>query len=1058
VANAYQLEHFYRGQLVITGTPQEDLRLLAASPGVKPELVAEAVQIALMPPTKDNASGAVSLVRGKGGSYYFVQTQIAGAGQVMTHVVLLPADLVRSLSGNLKALLGLVQPTLPTFEKGDARLPLLPFMSAEPPLPQQQTRALLALMTASRDRIQTIETMLASIIGGTPLIVMGAPPELEARLSFVEGLQALLPPPARAGVTFATHSAPLRTPEAIIIFYPDAEPPADVTTYRWQDATTGGLKATDDYARYITSQLRLDTTLVLEQTAGLTPVAGWRIRQGDSLGDALRYASKRLRIDNAVLNNQPVELVDAAQILTDDPSLTEALKLAYVSHIVKLALPLADTERLQMLGRVVRGDEELENALLRQIEEFLSAGVHAGTIFDALVDWLSTTGGFRGLFWSEQAQRAAKMHADSLIRARDAAGLAHFLHSAGNAPPHVNMDSVLPGLLDQAMPLASDNDDLARMMFTRAAATYPTDRFMRLFAERDLINRLPPVLARLQPHLLNASSEDASGLLAGAARAFGEEDRDRLAVRFAEIAITNGNPTLIDAPTLALLAEAAASESGSTYDQTLRWLTRNLATEPVLVRVGETGAEHLLRIQLSRRAYNDFAVTVAVIGRALYRDQETAQTDFAEFIERLFLYAHLPAEDAQAALDALANSGLKPLVMMRAHYAVQSATDWSPAVAKSAAALNTLVMGNPRVALQLPIELHLGLVQYHMRREDAPSATRIADVLPEIAINEGEEEGVRSMLRMCKLLSGDEALRKIAVDLLRKYVRKLPSGDDRRAAARISERMGEKVKTALLATLIFKRMFDGVPIEEYTAQLHITTALLHDTAVAFVDKERYPGLKIIMSDLDSLSGGITREERRELGREILDLGKLIVSIAQKHRMIHPRQTDAQLEALIAGRAEAAAPLDVLRIAGGYFAEGANQREPITQSATGHPLGTRGARDVLDQVKIALKLLRNFARAFPTEPRGSYNPVVLRGELESMWDEVSANDQNQLVRNLSRDFQRLPDLIIFIAERGSARALLDDDRNMRRLELGERKPESTLELYRLISGYFRARAR
>ena len=46
----------------------------------------------------------------------------------------------------------------------------------------------------------------------------------------------------------------------------------------------------------------------------------------------------------------------------------------------------------------------------------------------------------------------------------------------------------------------------------------------------------------------------------------------------------------------------------------------------------------------------------------------------------------------------------------------------------------------------------------------------------------------------------------------------------------------------------------------------------------------------------------------------------------------------------------------------------------------------------------------------------------------------------------------------VANRGNPRVLREDDRTGRKLNANQRKPESTLELYRFVGGYFSARMR
>ncbi|MBE0689931.1 MAG: hypothetical protein IH587_07395, partial [Anaerolineae bacterium] len=267
---SFRLDHFYFGQLVQDGKAVREAVVLGASPGVKPEHVAECTQTALVPPLPRHPRGTWAILRAKFVAYLFVQTQIGEAGQVVAHFILMPADVVRAYSGNLHSLMSLLHGQAPAFERPQERTMPIELAEPQPPDAGQQTAAMLVLMSATRDRIQTIETLLAGVISGTPVMIQGAPADLVERVRFIEGLQALLPPPARPGVTFTTYATRRRHLDAVINFYSDDEPPENALVYRWHEDHTSGAHPTNDYARYITSQLRLDTALVLEQTAALT--------------------------------------------------------------------------------------------------------------------------------------------------------------------------------------------------------------------------------------------------------------------------------------------------------------------------------------------------------------------------------------------------------------------------------------------------------------------------------------------------------------------------------------------------------------------------------------------------------------------------------------------------------------------------------------------------------------------------------------------------------------------------------------------------------------------
>ena len=68
-----------------------------------------------------------------------------------------------------------------------------------------------------------------------------------------------------------------------------------------------------------------------------------------------RNASYRLKIDSSIVNNQPVDATETAKVLTEDPTLTEQLRAAYVRHLLAFALVLDEIERLRSEAKSRKG-------------------------------------------------------------------------------------------------------------------------------------------------------------------------------------------------------------------------------------------------------------------------------------------------------------------------------------------------------------------------------------------------------------------------------------------------------------------------------------------------------------------------------------------------------------------------------------------------------------------------------------------------------------------------------------------------------------------------------
>ena len=99
-----------------------------------------------------------------------------------------------------------------------------------------------------------------------------------------------------------------------------------------------------------------------------------------------------------------------------------------------------------------------------------------------------------------------------------------------------------------------------------------------------------------------------------------------------------------------------------------------------------------------------------------------------------------------------------------------------------------------------------------------------------------------------------------------------------------------------------------------------------DTAKVYADKARLPSVGALMNDLDSLSGGLTDNERRTIAQEVIGLGKAIIVLGDQQKSNRPRDLDKHIEALLIGKADPTSVLDVFWIMGGYFTKG--KRYPL----------------------------------------------------------------------------------------------------------------------------------
>ena len=74
--------------------------------------------------------------------------------------------------------------------------------------------------------------------------------------------------------------------------------------------------------------------------------------QRDKLGTVLAWVARRAAVDRTVRDGQPADRAVVASILREDPTLSPAARLAYVRHLLALALALRETgaRRVYCLG------------------------------------------------------------------------------------------------------------------------------------------------------------------------------------------------------------------------------------------------------------------------------------------------------------------------------------------------------------------------------------------------------------------------------------------------------------------------------------------------------------------------------------------------------------------------------------------------------------------------------------------------------------------------------------------------------------------------------------
>lgn len=1049
----FLLEHFYYGQLVHNGKPAGDPRLLASSKGISDDLAKLALERVSLPPLNSAKHGTWALVRGRDRNIPFlmVQTQRGEAGQLISHYILPSGEVLRAIAGDVSLMLDtLIEETLPVYEIIGDPLKSLELKQPKPLAVDAQVDAILELMTITHNKIPLLESLLATIVQGTQLVIQGAPPDLPQRLAFIQGLLVLLPPSARFGVTFTTHSLPTTDIDAQIRFYSeDALPPPNTAVFNWEKGEFLSEKVQDDYSRYVISQLRLDAELVIRRTTALTGIAGWRLNQGDKLANALAYASQRLRVDEALRTNQPINKDEVSRILSDDPTLTPEMQILYAQHLIRFSLAMEDMSHADPVAILLRQNAPLERAILQQMEDAYKEGL-SWLLYDTLVSWMSNPLGPQGNQWVSLLQRTGSALFGELVEDQDYEEINAFLDTMQHASANLPMAGMIQPVIEQALPIAGRDAKVTENLFLLSVKFLDTKAFEGLMRNEAFTKNLALDVRRIWSVIdQGADVEHASKILVKIAHGFGEEWQNVVLLRFAELAAERNEFNLLESPTLASLKDLAISNDASQY------ATRILNVVNAIEEAGQSNRDKisaflLLQIRLAIGDYHE-------VGRQMIQQSATfypgdLQNEYLNMSQKLFEDTPLSADQIPVALQAINEAGVKSAPYITActgALAKQSGTEDLDTLAGQVA---DALFGERRLLEVIPSRSVLSVMTYHARRKDVANTIRTASLVP-ISAAYHEKGSVRVMVQMYKRMSWDERTRIAALQMLRAYIREAQDVPSRKAVVYFGKELGKEVRRALETTYRMKKFLGEVSLLTYADHLHTVVVWLETCAESYLNSRNIPANNAIASKLNNLAGNLNAEDWRSGAEALLRITQAIVILGKDSKNKRGRDETRYINSLLTGERDPASILDIYLAIGGYFARGKYFKLELREQLPPDPIGPRALPNLRDAIIATHAILGDAMNAFPVDKPIKMTAQALRDDIESMWSLVPTEQQTEIVRQLASDFQALVDLIVHIEANSNENAADINSRATQRLESAKGRPKDTLEFLRYLRGYF-----
>jgi hypothetical protein len=541
------------------------------------------------------------------------------------------------------------------------------------------------------------------------------------------------------------------------------------------------------------------------------------------------------------------------------------------------------------------------------------------------------------------------------------------------------------------------------------------------------------------------------GLLMNMARDFGSAWEAQVLLRFAEIARQKNRLDLIDAAALRGLALLATSPEGGAYLEPLVRLVDSFNDE-ALQALAAPGPDDLLQIRLALGDYDGLAKAMLKQSALLYRGEK--QVEYLRVVERIFSETPLNEAVVGAALDGISRGGIKSVPYIVASIGLLKGQTPSSELDHVAEATVQLLMQDRLLLESVPPANVLAVLNYFIQRKDVVGAIRAAALIPLSAAYQGSN-GIRIMSQMYKLMGSDDKTRTAGLYMLRAFVREASDEEAQRAVVYFGRELGESVARALETTYAFRSLMGGLDLLAYAERVHLAAEFLQATASAYMDARNTPTTGAITNVLDDLISTIAVGERRLLSKTMVTLLKAVVLLGKQYRTNRPRDENRFVNRLLTGEADPRSALDVFKAMGGYFARG--RRFDVTLgNGSLRIFNERTGDDLRDSLTATAALLEDLIRTLPLAKPPTLQTTEIRAEVESQWSQVEVEQQRAVVRDLANDLQRIVDIIVFLEANGDANVAEDTSAASKRLNSGRQRPKSTLELYRFMAAYFRAR--
>lgn len=1049
----FQLERFYFGNLIIDDARTSSTTgVVARTPDISPEQVNECVRLAqLRPPLvaeiADDMPGALGLFRGSSKTSDFIlakaQPNTQGIPQVL--YILMPVSVLRQLGGNVLTFRSLGMMEMPAFSTVKPDLHTYDIRRAVPPTADEQTDALYDLLLYCKDSFDTVAGLLSGIVQGWPLAIVNSPPVLEKRLQFLQGLLSLLPTPARIGITFATHVIDFEKMQTQIKFATQHAIPPKHIVFDWGSSTLLTQTPEDAYSRYIISQLELDAAVVVQETERMARTAVWRAMHREDLGKALEWVSRRAALDQIVSAMQPADRDMVTAVLHEDPTLPDDLRRIYIRHVLTFALALQEADSADVVAAQCGTYQEMTQTVVDQLTHAINEG-QSWLVYTMVERWITHVPEVSAAQWRPLLHNAIKAHLKELVTAGKNTDIVEFLDYLRKAPAALGIRELMSELVRVATPAGHDHSQLAQVLFILAVEFLPSGDLHLLVTDDALMRHMPKPLQLAAAHLQTEPCPmPPPQVLDQGARAFGDGRRMLVLARLVELAVVLRRSDLVDTAALQALQVITQKAQGEHFHTLVNHIIDDLTDEEILRSLAPPGPRIVVQLLLQTGEYEQAIAMLEYYQNTLYGTARLPE--FVAMVGELYQLVPLSPENLTEALQHLEGSQLRPASRAMIYASALANRQWADDQEYAAKQLTTIIFNDESLIEIIGRDNVLRLLEFHARPRNALDVIRIAAALVQHTIKMGAE-GATLITQMWPLITWDAEITGTSIELLRQFIRGMALREVPSLIDYLTQELDKEIADILRATYIMRFVVEDANLMQFTERVHIAAQLFADIAAVYHATQDPPSSVRLRRDLDTMTGGLSDDDRRQVANNMLTIPRQIYDLHQARI----KRGQNSPEDIIQGTITPQNGIELLYFAGGHFA----QREKIAISferkEMAHLLGTRSAAMFLRETDAITRLLQGLIAANKPLATMNLDPKALRAELNSLWDTLSLYQKRQLQAQFASDCQHLAYAMQLMAEAGDERVLGDTNIG-RQLENGKRRPQTALENMRWLHGYF-----